>query len=271
MITNFVNKLYKRKYLYKTYSASDLNNCFDSTLSSPLLREGNVSLKFIANNKQINKYLTLPTCFHYPLNKFENVINLPKMTTFQAELDCNNFFTLNLLANNTLEKMTNEIKDVTGENEYFVMNLVIQKVKKQTKMFLRQYEHFSKGVEVPSSNPIVSAIQKYCLDEDDRIYIPMPIVDMIEHKVMDQHFKFQLFFGMKYESKEKEVLVEGVLRNTLDEFSHLNTVTLNKIKYDEDVFKADELIYQYSKYYISLSELNSMTHRELQVDEINVP
>ena len=262
MITKLIKKIGKRRYTYKTYELNELNNYVKPTLSSPLLGEGNVSIKTIVSNHQVNQYITLPNSIHYPLKRVENEQMLPKMNTFQVEMDCNNFFTLNLFSKRTLQDVINDVKQLTGENEYLVVNMVIKKIPKQINKFLSQYEQFTKGVEVPSSNSIVSTIQRLCIDKESGVnYIPIEIIKLIENKIVDQHYQFQLFIGMKYESKEKEELVKGVLQDTLDEYSHLNSLILEGVSYDENTLSTDELLYQYSKHYISLSEICSLLYK----------
>lgn len=268
MIFNLINKLNKSNYKYKTYVTDGLNRTvFDNTLSSSLLGDGGVSLKIVINNKKIMQYITLPNQIHCNAKRVEE-ISIPSVNrAYQITLQTNNFFTLNILSKNHIEDVLSAIVDVTGGDEHLIFNLIIKPKYKLLKLFTNQYEMFCNGVNNPSSNKFIKTLQENLIEKNHQ-YLPIEVMDIIENKIYDKHFEFQLFFGMYYNSPKKENLIFDILKDVFDNFSHLNSLNVNLIHSHIDVaLSSHELLHQYEKQFISLSELYALFYNNKIEDE----
>lgn len=264
MITKFINKLNKRKYHYRTYQIeSNLQHILPNALSSPLLGEGSINYQLLLQDKTIRQFLTIPTQIQY-LNgkKVDNHKIKFNGDLFTVQLDSNNFFPLLLNNESGLIKLVNQISQYTNTDESLLIELRMKRKKDIDELFLDQYEQFVHGVENPSSNKLVKYFQSKMVNEDDIVLIDEDIANVIQHKINDYHYEFQLFIGIDYD-KNKRGIIQGLIQNTLDEFAFMNTLTLEASSYElkEDI----DFSYSHTKQYISLSEICSLINLETTV------
>lgn len=267
MIGKVLNRINKKQVKYKTYGVNNKSkDLIETTLSSSLLREGNVSYKIFVNNGVVEQYLTLPVQIHLPTNKMEYTPMDHNLNMYQLQLNNNNFFTLNILSQRHILDIVHEVAEFTGEDEYLVFNLILKPKQKLNGLFTEQYKQFANGVKNPSSNKLVNVIQNHFM-ENDKLYFPMDMIDLIEHKISDLHFEFQLFVGLSYKSQQKEDLILNIIEDTLDDFSHLNHFTIEPIEDNGcEAINNYEFLYQYSKQYISYSEISTLFFNDTEVE-----